>query len=83
MNIHVKNFLRPRIDMRAMGRRIRQLRGFELTQVELARLLGVSQAQLSKYEKGLSAPTLEILVRLSVNSGRSIDWIVTGSGGGM
>ncbi len=32
----------------------------------------------SKYEMGQSAPTLEILLRLSVHSGRSVDWIIKG-----
>jgi len=61
-----------------MGRRVRELRGFDTTQAQFARFLGVTQAQLSKYERGKSAPTLEILVRLKSRFGKSIDWIVTG-----
>lgn len=41
-------------------------------------MLGIGQTQLSKYEKGLSAPTLELLLKLKSYSGRSLDWIVTG-----
>ena len=41
-------------------------------------MLGIGQTQLSKYEKGLSVPTLELLLRLKSYSGRSLDWIVTG-----
>jgi hypothetical protein len=37
---------------------------------------------LSKYEMGQSVPTLALLLRLRAHSGRSIDWIVTGEGGG-
>jgi transcriptional regulator with XRE-family HTH domain len=31
-----------------VGRRLRELRGFDTTQVDLARELGISQAQLSR-----------------------------------
>ncbi len=41
-------------------------------------LLGVGQRQLSKYETGQSAPTLDILIRLHSYAGKSIDWILTG-----
>jgi transcriptional regulator with XRE-family HTH domain len=67
-----------RIDLKATGRRIRELRGFDITQGQFAKFLGVTQAQLSKYERGKSAPPLEILVRLKGRFGKSIDWIVTG-----
>jgi transcriptional regulator with XRE-family HTH domain len=65
-------------NLRAIGRRIREIRGFDLTQVELAKALGITQAQLSKYERGKNAPTLELLLKLKHLSGKSIDWIVTG-----
>lgn len=64
--------------MKAIGRRIRQIRGFDLTQQQFARMLGVGQAAVSKFEKGQSFPSVEILLRLREYSGRSIDWIVTG-----
>jgi hypothetical protein len=34
-----------------------------------------------QYEKGLSGPTLELLLKLKSYSGRSLDWIVTGGEG--
>ena len=49
-----------------------------LTQSEFGRILAIGQTQLSKYEMGQSAPTLEILLKLKSYSGRSIDWIATG-----
>jgi transcriptional regulator with XRE-family HTH domain len=67
-----------RLDLRSIGRRIREIRGFELTQEDFGKILGIGQTQLSKYEKGQSTPTLEILLRLKSYSGRSIDWILTG-----
>ena len=65
-------------DLIAIGRRIRQLRGFEETQAEFAKRLGIGQTQLSKYERGENAPTLEILIKLRALSGKTLDWIVDG-----
>ncbi len=65
-------------NLRAISRRIREIRGFDLTQGRFARILGISQAQLSKYEKAQSVPTLELLYKLKSFSGKSIDWIVSG-----
>jgi DNA-binding transcriptional regulator YiaG len=73
-----RHHIDSRPDLRAIGRRIREIRGFDLTQAEFGRILGVGQTQLSKYEMGHSVPTLELLLRLKAYSGRSIDWIVTG-----
>jgi transcriptional regulator with XRE-family HTH domain len=70
----------PKLDLRAMGRRIRELRGFDRNQMQFAEVLGVTQAQLSKYERGLSIPPLGVLLRLKHHYGKSIDWIVTGDG---
>lgn len=72
----VKKNLRP--DLEAIGRRIRQIRGFDLTQAQFGKLIGIGQTQLSKYEKGQSAPTLEFLLKLKAHSGKSLDWIVSG-----
>ena len=66
------------VDLKAIGRRIREVRGFDLRQAEFARMLGIGQAQLSKYELGQSAPTIQILLKLKAHSGRSVDWILTG-----
>jgi transcriptional regulator with XRE-family HTH domain len=66
------------IDLVAIGRRIRHIRGADLTQENFARALGVGQTQLSRYELGQSVPTLNILLRLKVHSRKSIDWILLG-----
>ncbi len=58
-----------------------EIRGFDHTQREFGKILGIGQTQLSKYEKGLSAPTLELLLKLKSYSGRSLNWIVTGEEG--
>jgi transcriptional regulator with XRE-family HTH domain len=65
------------VDLHALGQRIRQLRG-DVTQEDFARSLGISQAQLSKYELGQSALPLGALVKLGQKSGRTADWILTG-----
>jgi transcriptional regulator with XRE-family HTH domain len=67
------------IDLKAIGRRIREIRGFDLNQEEFAKILGIGQTQLSKYEQGQSSPTVEILVSLSNYSKKSIDWIIKGT----
>jgi transcriptional regulator with XRE-family HTH domain len=71
----------PKVDRKAVARRIREIRGFDLTQGEFARTLGVSQAMLSKYERGRNTPTLDILLKLKAFSGKTIDWIVAGEAG--
>ena len=63
----------------AIGRRLRQVRGFETSQVEFAERLGISQSQLSKYERGQAAPTAQVLRRLKDGFGVSVDWLLTGS----
>jgi len=65
-------------DLRAIGLRIRSLRA-EMKQVEFASELGISQAQLSKIERGEVAPTLELLVLLSNKFKKTVDWIVNGN----
>jgi transcriptional regulator with XRE-family HTH domain len=65
------------LDLQAIGGRIRALRG-DVLQKELALKIGISQGQLSKIESGRLAPSLETLVRLSNQFGKSLDWIVTG-----
>ncbi len=70
--------LNAAVDLKAVGRRIREIRGFDLTQERFAVILGIGQTQLSKYELGQSAPTIEILLKLKAYSGKRIDWILTG-----
>jgi transcriptional regulator with XRE-family HTH domain len=66
--------------LKALGRRLRELRGFDLTQQEFAKELGVSQSQLSKYERGFAAPPAEILFFVKKRFRVSIDWLLTGEG---
>jgi transcriptional regulator with XRE-family HTH domain len=65
-------------DMRSLGRRIRQVRGFDVTQDAFAKRLGISQSQLSKYERGIVAPPADVLIRIKEEFRVSIDWLLTG-----
>lgn len=69
----------PSVDWKAVGQRIRELRGFYLTQEEFARRIGISQSHLSTLEHGDAEPGAEIMLRISREFGKSIEWLLTGS----
>jgi transcriptional regulator with XRE-family HTH domain len=79
VNLTMSASTKPVIDWNAVGRRVRQIRGFEANQAEFARELGVSQGQLSRYEQGISEIGAEVLLRLARKSGKTIEWLLTGS----
>ena len=64
------------VNLSAVGMRIRKVRG-QITQEEFALSLGISQAQLSKYELGQSAVPLGVLIKLARKSSGTVDWILT------
>lgn len=66
------------IDWKSVGRRLREIRGFESKQEEFAQELGVSQGQLSRYENGDSEIGAAVLLRLARKSGKTIEWLLTG-----
>jgi DNA-binding XRE family transcriptional regulator len=68
---------KSKVDLTAVGSRIKKLRGTML-QEELATHLDVSQGHLSKIERGKIAPSLEMLILLSVRFHKTIDWILRG-----
>jgi len=68
----------PAIDWRAVARRLRELRGFDTNQAAFARALGISQAQMSRYEKGKSEMVAEVVLRISRRFGKSMEWVLTG-----
>ena len=71
---------KDQVDWKAAGRRVRELRGFDLTQEQFASRVGVSQNYLSVMEQGQVRFGVDILLRLSRETGRSMEWIVTGKG---
>lgn len=75
----MSNAKKAELDWKAIGRRVRQIRGFESHQAEFARELGVSQGQLSRYEGGSSEIGAAVLLRLARKSGKTIEWLLTGS----
>ena len=66
------------IDLRAIGRRIRELRGFEMTQTDFANRIGVSQGYLSALENGDKEPGSAVLLAIRKEFGKSVDWLLTG-----
>jgi transcriptional regulator with XRE-family HTH domain len=66
------------IDWKAVGRRIRELRGFDMTQQVFAKRVGVSQNYLSAMEHGKVEIGAEILLKISVASGKSLEWLLMG-----
>jgi transcriptional regulator with XRE-family HTH domain len=78
MNVKSKVSASEFADLEAVGRRIRQTRGFDLTQEDFAQQLGISQSQLSKYERGLALPAGDVLLRMKRKFRISVDWLLTG-----
>ncbi len=72
--------IRPKIpiDWVAVGRRIRELRGFYTTQSDFARRIGVTQGHLSVLERGEAEAGAAVLLAISREFGKSIDWLLTG-----
>ena len=66
------------VDWKTVGRRIRELRGFDMTQGEFARRIGISQNYLSTVERGKVQIGSEILLRMSREFGKSMEWLLTG-----
>jgi len=66
------------IDWKAVGRRIRELRGFDMTQEEFAQRIGVSQSYLSTVEHGYVEVGAEVLLAISLEFAKSLEWLLIG-----
>ena len=66
------------INWTEVGRRIRELRGFDLTQIEFANRIGISQNYLSNMENGRAEIGAEILLKIAWEFDKSIEWLLTG-----
>jgi transcriptional regulator with XRE-family HTH domain len=66
------------IDWKAVGRRVRELRGFDTSQAEMAYGVGVGQSHLSAIERGKKEPGVAVLFRIAKQYGKSIEWLLTG-----
>lgn len=49
-----------------------------ITQFELAEALNISQTSVSKYERGVTQPDLEVIISMSDYFGISVDELVRG-----
>jgi transcriptional regulator with XRE-family HTH domain len=67
------------IDWKAVGRRIRILRGFDTTQAEFANRVGVTQSYLSLVERGHGEIGGSVLLAISREVGKSMEWLLTGA----
>lgn len=68
------------IDWKAVGRRIRELRGFDTKQSELADAVGIAQSHISAIERGQKEPSATILLRIAKQYEKTVDWLLTGQG---
>lgn len=66
------------VDWKAVGRRIRELRGFDMTQADLAHRIGVSQGYLSTIEHGQGEIGGEVLLALGREFKKPLEWLLTG-----
>jgi hypothetical protein len=66
------------INWTAVGRRIRGLRGFDMTQSDFASRIGVSQSYLSAVEHGRNEVGAEVLLAISREFDKSLEWLLTG-----
>ena len=73
-----KSGARKEIDWSGVGRRIRELRGFDMTQDEFAQRIGVTQGHLSSLERGEKEAGAAVLLAISQEFGKSVDWLLTG-----
>jgi transcriptional regulator with XRE-family HTH domain len=69
---------KPQIDWVAVGHRIRELRGFYTTQADFAHRIGVTQGHLSVLERGEAEAGAAVLLVISREFGKSVDWLLTG-----
>jgi len=69
---------KARIDLSSIGRRIREVRGFDMTQAEFAHKIGVTQSHLSALEHGAKEPGAAVLLAIRRVFGKSVDWLLTG-----
>ena len=66
------------MDWGAVGRRVRELRGFDMTQQAFADRIRISQTYVSDMEHGKVEVGAEILLRIAREFGRTIEWLLTG-----
>ena len=66
---------------KAIGKRIREIRliDLEMSQTDFAKAVGTTQGVISRIEKGLTLPTMEVFCNIvAVAKKRTSDWIIKG-----
>lgn len=67
-------------DQKAFGRRMSSCRmGKDLTQEQLAEILGVNRQHISRIERGISAVSIDLLVEISTALDVSTDFLLKGT----
>ena len=65
------------MDPKSLGKKIKIARvEQDLNQTEIARKIGANQKSVSRYENGLSIPTLETMVKIAKVLKKSVDHFV-------
>lgn len=64
------------VDLKEMGRRIHMLRWRRWSLQELEKATGISQSNLSRYERGVVRPTIDRLVILAAVLGTTPDYLL-------
>ena len=65
------------LDVKKIGRRIKELRiEFEMTQEQLAGLVGVASNTITQYEKGTSKMGVDVLANLAVVLKTKTDYLL-------
>ncbi|MCC8438572.1 helix-turn-helix domain-containing protein [Brevibacillus sp. M2.1A] len=65
------------MNAKTLGERVKFVRKkHDMTQVNFAKSLGISQANLSEIESGKSTPSIEVLVSLVVQYKVNLHWLI-------
>lgn len=61
--------------MQTFGGRIKKIREeYNLTQEQLAEILGVTKSTINKYEKEISQTSIDVMLKIKQEFGKSLDW---------
>jgi DNA-binding XRE family transcriptional regulator len=69
----------PNFNIAEVGNRIKIVRG-TIQQTDFATLFLLKQQDISKIERGKIKPPLELLFKISIHFGISLEWLITGQG---
>jgi len=67
------------IEWKTVGRRIRELRGFEKKQSDIAEAIGVAQSHISAIERGQKEAGVLLLFKIARFYGKTMEWLLTGT----